>query len=251
MLINNKPSLLRVARLSVGLRQADLATAVCRSKMYVSRLERGLSAVLTEEIATRCAAATGISSQLLFMDGTESEPAHNRQESCPQAVVEALDKFLPRMRGGGTMTPAQAIRAECRWCIGAAQSNCTTTVCKLHPAAFKCRSSVKRVRAHCLDCAAQDLHETRHEAVATCDGHLLRENGNEIRWTDSEGVERGVCFLLPYRFGKNPSRRKMSPEARAKQAEALAKHRPRPCKRGPFSPPGSTISPPVVLGGRK
>jgi len=32
------------------------------------------------------------------------------------------------------MTPAQAIKAECRWCIGAAQTNCITKACKLHPA---------------------------------------------------------------------------------------------------------------------
>ena len=147
------------------------------------------------------------------------------------------------------MTPAEAIKRECRWCIGAVQANCTTVVCKLHPAVFKCRSSVKRIRAHCLDCAAQDINETKYEAVATCNGRLLRENGNTVRWTDPDGVERGVCFLHAYRFGKNPSRRKMSPETRAKQSEVLAKHRPRPWKRGPFSPPGSTIGSRVVLGG--
>jgi hypothetical protein len=65
------------------------------------------------------------------------------------------------------------------------------------------------------------------------------------------GVERGVCFLHPYRFGKNPDRREMSPETKAKRSEVLAKHRPRPCKRGPFSPPGSTIGSPVVLGGNR
>jgi hypothetical protein len=141
------------------------------------------------------------------------------------------------------LTPAQAIKRECRFCIGAAHANCTTTVCRLHPSMFKCRSSVKRIRAYCLDCAAQDTHETKHEAVATCNGRLLRENGNTARLTDVDGVERGVCFLHSYRLGKNPDRRKMSPETRAKRSELLAKHRPRPCKRGPFSSPGSTIRP--------
>ena len=81
------------------------------------------------------------------------------------------------MNPSGAMTAAQAIRRECRFCIGAAQANCTTAVCKLHPDVFKFRSSVKRIRAHCLDCAAQDIHETKHEAVATCDGHLPAKTG--------------------------------------------------------------------------
>ena len=156
------------------------------------------------------------------------------------------------MNPSGALTAAQAIRKECRFCIGAAQANCTTAVCKLHPDVFKCRSSVKRIRAHCLECAAQDIHETKFEAVATCNGHLLRENENEIRWTDADGVERGACFLHLYRVGKNPDRRKMSSEARAKRSEVLAKHRPRPYKREPFPSVGSTITPPAISeeGGR-
>jgi hypothetical protein len=112
------------------------------------------------------------------------------------------------MNPSGVLTAAQVIRKECRFCIGAAQTNCTTTVCNLHPAVFKCRSSVKRIRGHCLYCVAQDIDETAYKAVATCDGHLLRENGNTARWTDANGLERGVCFLHPYRFGKNPTRTK-------------------------------------------
>lgn|GEM_PF-1490748 len=155
------------------------------------------------------------------------------------------------MNSSGASTAAQAIRKECRFCIGAAQANCTTAVCKLHPDVFKCRSSVKRIRAHCLECAAQDIHETKFEAVATCNGHLLRENENAVRWIDDEERERGVCFLHLYRVGKNPDRRKMSSETRAKRSEILAKHRPRPCKRGKFSPAGSTIYSPSIPEGER
>ena len=117
------------------------------------------------------------------------------------------------------ITAAQAIRYECRCCIGAAQSSCNTKVCKLHPGVFECRSSVKRIKAHCLECAAQDIGESPRVAVAGCSGRLLRENGNEIRWTGPAGVERGICFLHPYRFGKNPRRAAMSPERKKKAVE--------------------------------
>ena len=59
---------------------------------------------------------------------------------------------------------------------------------------------------HCLDCAALDHGETPEYAVETCKGDLLRENGNTSRWTDDKGVDRGICWLHPYRGGKNPWR---------------------------------------------
>lgn len=109
------------------------------------------------------------------------------------------------------MSAREAIAEECRTCqpgIRMSPAKCKSTVCKLNIGVNKCRSSVKRVKAHCLDCAAQDTGETRHEAVRSCTGRLLRENGNSIRWIDSDGRERGVCFLHPYRLGKNPYRPK-------------------------------------------
>jgi hypothetical protein len=114
---------------------------------------------------------------------------------------------------------SQAIRKECRVCNGSALANCASKVCKLHPGVFACRSSVKRIKAHCLDCAAQDIGESPRVAVAGCNGRLLRENGNEIRWTDTTGVERGLCFLHPYRFGKNPRRTEMTPERKKQLVE--------------------------------
>ena len=138
---------------------------------------------------------------------------------------------------------AQAIRLECRFCTGAAQEKCTTQVCNLHPGVSELRSSVKKIKAHCLECAAQNIGETRFEAVATCNGQLLRENGNEIRWIDKGGLERGVCFLHPYRFGKNPLRTKY----------------PSPPKREPSATPArdrntareSTITLPVIPEGNR
>lgn len=129
------------------------------------------------------------------------------------------------MTSSGAMTAAQAIRLECRFCTGAAQANCTTAVCRLHPAVFKCRSSVKRIRAHCLDCVAQDIGETKFEAVATCTGRLLRENGNAARWINYDGEERGVCFLHPYRLGKNPTRTKYPSPPKRKPSATPARDR--------------------------
>jgi hypothetical protein len=155
------------------------------------------------------------------------------------------------MTSSGVLTAAQVIRLECRFCTRTAQAKCTTKVCNLHHGVSELRSSVKKIKAHCMGCAAQDIGETRFEAIATCTGHLLRENGNTARWTDADGLERGVCFLHPYRLGKNPTRRRMSPETRAKRSEVLAKHRPRHCKRGPYSSVGSTVSSSAIaVGGR-
>jgi len=95
------------------------------------------------------------------------------------------------------LTAAQAILKECWSCIGNSRSKCASRVCKLRPENFKCRSSVKRIRAHCLDCAALDIGETPAHAVKTCIGKLLRENGNGK-----------MCWLHPFRFGKNPNRPK-------------------------------------------
>ena len=129
------------------------------------------------------------------------------------------------MKSSGALTAAKVIRKECRFCIGAAQANCTTTVCKLHPNVFKCRSSVKRIKTHCQDCAVRDLSGSVHQAVRDCTGRILRENGNPVRWTDKDGQERGVCFLHPYRFGKNPTRAKYPSPPQRKRSATPARDR--------------------------
>lgn len=123
------------------------------------------------------------------------------------------------------LTPKQAWIKECRWCSNCPPGRCLTTVCKLSPV-FIFPSTLQRIKAHCLNCAAQDTHETKPQAVKTCNGHLLRENNNTDRWMSDEG-ERGICFLHPFRFGKNPTykKRPLTPEERERRAAPLKKWR--------------------------
>ncbi len=80
------------------------------------------------------------------------------------------------------MTPAKAIKLECKWCGGSVRSfKCDSDICKLND---KSLTPLKRIKAHCLDCV-----ETRQE-VKVCSGKLLFENR--------------LCYLHSYRFGKNP-----------------------------------------------
>ena len=85
------------------------------------------------------------------------------------------------------MTPARAIKLECKWCSGyegiRKAVTCDSDICKLNN---KSLSPLKRIKAHCLDCV-----ETRQE-VKNCIGKLLSEDR--------------LCYLHPYRFGKNPKR---------------------------------------------
>jgi len=127
------------------------------------------------------------------------------------------------MNTSGALTAAQAIRKECRFCTWTAQANCTTKVCKLHPDVFKCRSSVKRIKAHCQDCAVRDLTGNIHQAVRDCTGELLRDNGNEK-----------ICSLYPFRFGKNPTRTKYPSPPKRKPSVIP--------NRGRNTAAGSTIS---------
>jgi hypothetical protein len=112
-------------------------------------------------------------------------------------------------------------------------SKCPTKVCKLSPEVFRCRSSVKRIKAHCLDCTVREIDGTALKAVRACTGRLLRENGNG-----------GMCWLHPFRLGKNPDRPRRTP------APDLGKKGPRSSRdivtdNGQTSEPGpgSTISP--------
>ena len=117
------------------------------------------------------------------------------------------------------VTAAQAIGRECKSCCPGQRmtpSKCPTKVCKLSPEAFQCRSSVRRIKAHCLDCAVREIDGTALKAVRACTGRLLRENGNG-----------GTCWLHPFRLGKNPDRPRHTPapDLGKKGAEVLAKYR--------------------------
>ena len=106
------------------------------------------------------------------------------------------------------MTPKTAWFKECRWCSGCKPYDCITQICSLSPNVLENISTLKRIKAHCLDCAALDIGESPQLSVKKCDGHILRENHNSDRWVDKDGVNRGLCFLHKFRFGKNPNRKK-------------------------------------------
>lgn len=82
------------------------------------------------------------------------------------------------------MTPARAIKFECKWCSGVKAVDCISKVCKLKDVTL---SPLKRIKAHCLDCL-----ETRQE-VKECTGKLLFEDR--------------LCYLHSYRLGHNPRQR--------------------------------------------
>jgi hypothetical protein len=105
------------------------------------------------------------------------------------------------------LTAAQAIRKECRFCNTQAQTECVTKVCNLHPEVWTGkRSKVRQIRAHCLECAGST------DQVKSCDGKLLRKNDNE-----------NICYLHPYRAGKNPAKAKRA--ASPEQIAALSRAR--------------------------
>jgi len=120
------------------------------------------------------------------------------------------------------MTPAQAIKTECRSCRGGQLFRCESKVCSLyHPG-----RPLPKIRTHCRECAG-DEHSRE------CTGRLL------------DGT---TCNLHPFRLGKNPhaKKRTLSPERREKAIETLAKHRRESCSSGASTLPQSTINIPAV-----
>lgn len=82
------------------------------------------------------------------------------------------------------MTPAKAIKLECRYCMGNLRKPCESKICPLNN---KSLSRLKRIKAHCLGCVE------KQSEVRTCSGKLLHE-------------ER-LCYLHEYRRGHNPKRK--------------------------------------------
>jgi len=130
------------------------------------------------------------------------------------------------------MTPAHAIKAECRRCNGGSRRKCESKVCALNKPGYK----LLRIKAHCRECNGDD-HPSE------CTGRLL--NGE-------------ICFLHPFRLGRNPSSkmRTLTPERKAAAVARLEKYRYRPKLKGPFSVPGSTImregrSSPIPVSGSR
>lgn len=107
----------------------------------------------------------------------------------------------------------KAIRKECKFCIPGKDmtpEKCSSEVCQLCGGVWEGpKSRVKQIRAFCLDCAGsvKDVEE--------CKGLLLRDNGNG-----------GICWLHPYRFGKNPARKPLKQtEGHKKGLQAMIKLR--------------------------
>ena len=88
------------------------------------------------------------------------------------------------------MTPKQAWKLVCKQCAKTTPHKCETKICQLSDI-FKFKSTLKRIKAHCLDCAATDLDQPITRDVINC--------------VDTK------CPLHPYRLGKNPNRKKRAP----------------------------------------
>ncbi len=82
------------------------------------------------------------------------------------------------------LTPAQAIKQECKHCSNGHRINCNTTICKLNKSVMTA-TPLKRIKAHCLDCVGSI------KAVKECDGKVLNP-------------EPHICHLWKFRFGRNP-----------------------------------------------
>ena len=85
------------------------------------------------------------------------------------------------------LTPAQAIKQECRHCMNSSvYKGCTSGTCKLND---KTIPHTRRIKAHCLTCIPeQSIHGLKKCAASVISPELH------------------LCPLHPYRLGKNPYR---------------------------------------------
>lgn len=92
------------------------------------------------------------------------------------------------------LTPAQAIKAECRDCMGGQYITCTSDLCMLggSPMVVRPATPLKRIKAHCQYCAPD---------------------------MDVDECEISDCPLYPYRYGKNPYKSKAMKEAYRKHPQ--------------------------------
>ncbi|MDL1934698.1 hypothetical protein FBQ80_03775 [Candidatus Brocadia sp. AMX2] len=68
------------------------------------------------------------------------------------------------------MTPAIAIKLECRWCMGSVRSfSCDSQICKLNNQSL---TPLRRIKAHCLDCVETKQEIPKIKAGVT--SHLER-----------------------------------------------------------------------------
>ena len=97
------------------------------------------------------------------------------------------------------MTPAKAIRLNCRFCNGGARAfpKCESRTCALNN---KKLSALERIKRYCVECAAGHKPEE-------CNGVLLGTQRKILADLLGVPAERVVCPLLPYRMGKNQNLR--------------------------------------------
>ena len=87
--------------------------------------------------------------------------------------------------GGDRLTPKQAISAECKFCNNTINFHgCSSELCQLNNMELK---HIKRIKAHCLTC----VPEQNLPGVKDCDGKVTNS-------------EPHICYLHPFRLGKNP-----------------------------------------------
>jgi len=112
------------------------------------------------------------------------------------------------------MTPAKAIRLNCRFCNGGARAfpKCASRICALNN---KGLSTLKRIKRYCVDCAAGHKPEE-------CNGQLIGTQRKMLAEIMGVSVEEAICPLLPFRFGKNPNK---SHPCSKKRLEILRKGR--------------------------
>ena len=111
------------------------------------------------------------------------------------------------------ISAAKAISGECRYCQpgkSMTPAKCSSRVCQLNPGVWTgARSKLQQIKAHCLECAGTT------QAVKDCEGVLLRDNGNGK-----------VCWLHPFRLGKNPARKpRAQSEGQKRGLESIKKMR--------------------------
>lgn len=99
------------------------------------------------------------------------------------------------------MTPLQAIRKRCLWCMNDQAYEiplCTSKECALHPFRMGKRqpgkSPLKAIRVRCLDCV---------------------EGAKEVRECST-----AICTLNPFRMGHNPNITEETREKRRRRAKA-------------------------------
>ena len=89
------------------------------------------------------------------------------------------------------ITPAKAIRMECKYCMGTYETNidaykrCKSRICKLND--YEISSTLRRIKAHCISC----IPEHSIFGVQKCNGEILNPVSH-------------LCPLHQFRLGHNP-----------------------------------------------